>query len=84
MNCVSFLRHIGLLPPRRATDDDLASASTENALRDNATAFAEMHEAYSKVPETSERLRETIRRSTTPFADLEKLMHGENRKRATH
>lgn len=84
MNCISFLRHIGLLPPRRATDDELASARTDNALRDNETAFAEMHEAYSKVPEANAKLRETIRRSTTPFADLENLMHGENRKRAAH
>jgi hypothetical protein len=82
VSCVSFLRRIGMLPPRRATDDEVANASTENAVRDNATAFAEMHDAYSKVPETGERLRETIKRSTTPFADLERLMHGENRKRA--
>ncbi len=84
MSCLSFLRHIGLLPPRSATDDDIVNARTENAMRDNETAFAEMHKAYSKVPETAEKLRETIKRSSTPFADLEILMHGEELKRARH
>lgn len=81
MSCLSFLRHIGLLPPRRATDDEIVSARTENALRDNETAFAEMRSANGKVPASQQKLRDTIKRSATPFADLENLMHG---KRVRH
>lgn len=84
MSCVSFLRSIGLLPSRQATDDEVVNARTENAQRDNQTAFDEMHKAYGKVPETNKRLRETIRKSTTPFADLERMMHGAGIKRARH
>lgn len=84
MSCVSFLRYWGLLPPRQATDDEIVNARTENAQRDNQTAFNEMHEAYGKVPETNRRLRETIRRSTTPFADLELMMNGAGAKRMRH
>lgn len=83
MSCISFLRKIGWLPARRATDDEIVNARTENAQRDNETAFAEMHEAYGKIPKTNQKLRETIKRSTTPFADLERLMHGDM-KRARH
>ena len=79
MSCASFLRKIGLLPPKQATDEDIARAVTENALRENEKAFTEMHQAYNKVPVTNEKLRRVIKNSTTPFADLEKIMHGEKR-----
>lgn len=83
MSCISFLRKLGLLPARRqATDDEIASASAENALRENEAAFQQMHEAYSRVPESNGRLRESIKRSSSPFADLENLMHGNVRQRA--
>jgi hypothetical protein len=84
MSCISFLRSIGLLPRPKATDDEIVNAQTENALRDNETAFVEMHNAYSKVPETNERLRRTIRQTSTPFADLERLMHSHDMTRAKH
>lgn len=78
MSCLSFLRSIGWLPERnRATDDEIVSACTENASRDNETAFAEMHKAYGEVPKVTEKLRSTIRQSTTPFADLERMMHSD-------
>jgi hypothetical protein len=83
MSCVSVLRKLGLLPARQVTDDEIVNAQTENAQRDNQTAFDEMHEAYGKIPETDRRLRDTIKRSTTPFADLERMMHGAG-KRARH
>lgn len=76
MSCVSFLRKLGLWPARQATDDEIVNAETENAQRDNLTAFDEMRKAYGKVPESNNRLRETIRQSATPFADLERMMHG--------
>lgn len=84
MSCVSVLRKWGLWPVRQATDDEIINAQTENAQRDNLTAFDEMHKAYGKVPESNRRLRETIRRTSTPFADLERLMHGAGAKRARH
>lgn len=80
MSLVSILRSLGLLRATRCIDEERARATTENALVDNDRAFQEMHETYSKVPETDEKLREIIRRSTTPFADLENLMHGEDRR----
>lgn len=83
MSCVSFLRRIGWIPPRQASDDEVISAQTENAQRDNETAFAEMHSAYSKVPDAQRKLRDTIKQSSTPFADLENMMHGPQR-RARH
>ena len=77
MSCVSFLRKLGLWPARQATDEEIVNAMTENAERDNQTAFREMRKAYGKVPETNRKLKESIRRqSETPFADLERLMHG--------
>jgi len=84
MSCVSFLRKLGILPARRATDDEVVNAQTENAQIDNQRAFDEMHKAYGKVPETNQRLRDTIRQSTTPFADLERMMHAAGNKRARH
>ena len=84
MSCVSVLRKLGLWPARQATDDEVINAQTENAQRDNQTAFDEMHKAYGKVPESNKRLRETIRQSTTPFADLERMMHGTGAKRMRH
>jgi hypothetical protein len=81
MSCTSFLRKLGLLSPRKETDDERLAAVTENAMIDNERAFAQMHEAYSKVPETNQLLRETIQRSTTPFSDLETFMHGDNNNR---
>lgn len=76
MNLVSFLHRLGIWPARQATDDEIVNARTENAQRDNQTAFNEMRKAYGKIPETNQRLRETIRQSTTPFGDLERMMHG--------
>lgn len=84
MSCVSFLRKLGLWPARQATDDEIINAHTENAERDNQTAFSEMHKAYSKSPDSNTRLRETISQSTTPFADLERMMHGTGAKRMRH
>lgn len=85
MSCVSFLRNVGLWPQRTATDEEVARANTDNALVDNERASQEMHEAYRRIPESSLKLRETIRQAaqaTSPFADLERLMHGERSKRA--
>lgn len=79
MSCASFLRRVGILEPRPATDDEVVNALTENAQRDNAAAFEEMHTAYSKVPDIQNKLQETIKRST-PFADLENMMHGTQRR----
>lgn len=80
----SFLRSIGWLPERpRATEDEIVSARTENASRDNETAFAEMHKAYGEAPKATEQLRSTIKRSTTPFVDLEIMMRSDL-KRAKH
>lgn len=84
MSCVSFLRRLGLLPARQATDDEVINAQTENAERDNQTAFNEMRKAYGKVPESNKRLRETIRQSTTPFADLERMIQGAGKTRVRH
>jgi len=85
MSCVSLLRRIGLLPPKQATSDEVINAQTENAQRDNEKAFSEMHEAYTKVPEANNRLRETIKRSATPFAELEQMMQGAGlRQRKNH
>lgn len=76
MSCASFLRRIGWLPPRQATHDDVVDAQTENASRDNESAFQEMHKVYTKVPELHQQISKAARRSNTPFVDLERLMHG--------
>ncbi len=81
MSCVSFLRKLGLWPAHQATDGEIAEATTANAERDNQTAFQEMHKAYGKVPESNKRLRDTIKRASTPFADLERMMHAAELKR---
>ncbi len=78
MSCVSFLRSIGLLPRRSsAPDDDIVSAQTENASRDNESAFAEMHKAYGEMPKATDKLRSTVKLAATPFVDLERMMHSD-------
>lgn len=77
MNCMSFLRSLWRPCRRAATDDEIVSARTENASRDNETAFAEMHKAYGEVPEAHEKVRSSIKRVTTPFADLERMMQSD-------
>lgn len=78
MRC--FLRKWHLWPARKATDDEVLSAVMENSMLDNDRAFQEMHEVYSKVPETNQKLKETIQRAKTPFSELEDFMHNEDRR----
>lgn len=78
MSFVEMLRKFRLLPAKKVSEEDVAQAVTENALRDNEKAFCEMHQVSSMTPETNEHLRRSIK-SAAPLADLERIMRGEKR-----
>ena len=78
MNFLNLLRKVGLLP--HEAEEQRARAITENAVRDNEQASSEVHRAYCNVNHSNEKLRKSIRRnSLSPFGDLERMMHGDNK-----
>lgn len=77
MNLLTLLRRIGVVPYARITDDEVASAEADNALRENAMAHEEMKRIYKEdVPRSTVRMKRAVESlSEFPFADLEQLMH---------
>ncbi len=87
MNCKLFLRKLGLWPSRRqATQDQMSSALTENARRENDKAFEEIRDVYERqLPEIQEKLRHSLHKiSSSPFIDLENLMKDNARRKREH
>lgn len=76
MSCVSLLRRIGLLP--RVTESEFSAAVAENALADNTKAFTDMKTVMQKYPDTNKELLALIKKSSSPFADLELMMQNKD------
>jgi len=71
----SFLRKCGLWSHRKATIQDVASADTENAARENEQAFREITDVYQQqVSQAQDSLKNSLEKAAAPFADLETLM----------
>lgn len=76
MNCLSILRKLGILPRISLADmEEAETANVEHNVAEIEKAVERVKAAGDQISKVNGKLRESIQRVRSPFADFEGLVH---------